>query len=244
MKYARFEEVAQEAFDSIPPEYKEGIDGLVVSRKVERHPTLPEIYTLGHCDTEAYLSDWQSPETTRSKVVLYWGSFLELSRLDPDFDWEAEIYETVEHEVRHHLEWLAGEDQLEDVDYAMDESFKRGEGLDWDPWYYQRGEHAGAGVYIAEDQVYLEVEMTAQAFEAADTVPFRWQGRTWEIDRPDELGDVHYVLITDGVDRLPAWMEVVLVRSRSWWEDVGRMFGSSRLRVLESEAVARGRRSP
>ena len=121
----------------------------------------------------------------------------------------------------------------------MDQSFQRGEGLEWDPWYWQRGEHAGQGVYVVEDQVYLEVAMTGPAFEAASSIPFRWRGREYRFERPDELGDLHFVLVTEGVDRPPPWLEVVLVRSRTWWEDARRMFGASRTVVLESEAIAR-----
>lgn len=231
--------MASDAFDSIPPEYREGIDGLVVSREAMTHPTLPDIYTLGHCDTESYPSDWAGPETVRSVVVLYYGSFRSLARKDPGFDWEAEIHETVEHEVMHHLEWLAGRDDLGDVDYALDESYKRGEGLDWDPWYYQRGQPLEGGVYVAEDQIYLEQVWSREAFGKAKAIAFRWKGRMYEIDRPGELGDLHFVWIHDGLVDRPAYLEIVLVRKRSWWEDAKRLLGTSRARVLESEADAR-----
>ena len=56
---------------------------------------------------------------------LYYGSFRELARLDEDFDWEAELWETLTHEVRHHRESTAGEDALEDLDWAEDENFRR-----------------------------------------------------------------------------------------------------------------------
>lgn len=203
------------------------------------HPTLPDIYTLGHCDTESYPSDWAGPETVRSVVVLFYGSFRNLARKDPDFDWKAEIHETVEHEVKHHLEWLAGRDDLGDVDYALDESYKRGEGLDWDPWYYQRGEPLEGGVYVAEDQVYVEQVWTSEAFREADVIRFLWRGRPYEIDRPDELGDLHFVWIRGGLADPPSFLEIVLVRKRSWWEDARRILGTSRVRVLESEADAR-----
>jgi predicted Zn-dependent protease with MMP-like domain len=239
MKFDRFERMAREAFEAIPGQYREGIDGLVVSQKTEAHPTLPDIYTLGYCDTESYPSEWSGPETVRSRIVLYYGSFQKLARLDPEFDWEAEIHETVEHEVRHHLEWLADEDQLGDVDYAMDESFKRGDGLEWDPWYWQHGEPVGDGAHVVEDQVYVELPFTARDFESVGSVRFRWRRREYEVERPEELGDLHFVLVTDGVDRPPPWLELVLVRRRSWWEDAKRLLGSSRPRVLESEGVAR-----
>jgi len=239
VKYADFERIAHDAFEAIPAEYREGIDGLVVSREAVSHPALPDVWTLGHCDTEAYPSEWAGPDTVRSTVVLYWGSFRNLAKQADGFDWEAEIYETVEHEVRHHLEALAEEDQLGGVDYALDESFKRAEGEPWDPWYWQHGEAIGQGTYVAEDQVYIERELSAGDFEAAERVDFRWAGRRYAIPRPDELGDVHFVWVTGGLEKEPPFLEVVLVRTRSWWEDAKRLFSSSKPRVLESEAQAR-----
>lgn len=237
MKFNEFERIALEAFEAVPERFREGIDGLVVSRESLPHPKLRDVYTLGHCDTESYPSDWVGPDTTRSVVVLYYGSFRNLARLDPEFDWDAEIHETVEHEVRHHLESLASEDQLEGVDYAMDEDIKRSDGEDFDPWYYQRGDPAGSGVFVVEDRVFLEQEWSEAEFQEASEIRFRWHGRSYHIPRPDSLGDVHYVLL-DGVENAPSVLELVLVRRRSWWEDVKRLVGSTRPSVLESEAMA------
>jgi hypothetical protein len=237
LKFSEFERTAEEAFEAVPERFRQGIDGLVVSRDAVRHPTLPDIYTLGHCDTESYPSDWSGPETTRSVVVLYYGSFRNLARRDPDFDWKAEIYETVEHEIRHHLESLASEDRLEGVDYALDEDFKRDEGLEWDPWYYQKGDLAEPGVYVVEDRVFIEQEWSHADFERAQELRFRWNGVEHRIPRPESLGDVQYVLLR-GVEGAPTVLELVLVRRRSWWEDVKRLAGVSRPVVIESEAEA------
>jgi predicted Zn-dependent protease with MMP-like domain len=235
MNYRQFQEAAQAAFAEVPDEYREGIDGLVIERRAERHPTLPDIYTLGMCDTESYLSDFVSAETTRSRILLYYGSFKALARMDRDFDWEAEIHETVQHEIRHHLETLAGEDALEDVDYAMDESFKRGQGLDYDPWFYQRGMPMGRGVYVVEDQVFLEQEWAAPDFERQAHLTVRWGGVDHRLPPPPELGDIHFVLL-HGIQEPPPWIELVLVRRRNWLDDARRLFSSSRPRVLHSEA--------
>jgi hypothetical protein len=48
---------------------------------------------------------------------------------------------------------------------------------------------------------------------------------------------VHYVLL-EGVQDAPPVLELVLVRRRSWWEDVKRLVGSRSPSVLESEAIA------
>ena len=93
-------------------------------------PSLPDVYTLGECVTESYPSDFGGPETTRSVVVLYYGSFFRVSRQDDAFDWEVELWETLTHELQHHLESLAADDSLIDMDYAADENYRRESLLD------------------------------------------------------------------------------------------------------------------
>ncbi|NIP79913.1 MAG: hypothetical protein GWM90_12100, partial [Gemmatimonadetes bacterium] len=156
MDLAAFEREATRVWEEIPDEYRSGVDGLVIDRGDRAHPTLPDIYTLGECLTESYPSDWGGPDTTRSVLVLYYGSFRRLDGLDPEFDWEYEIWETVTHELRHHLESLALEDALEDVDYAMDENFKRFQGDPFDPYFFRSGEQVAPGVYEVERDIFLE----------------------------------------------------------------------------------------
>ena len=45
-------------------------------------------------------------------IVFYYGSFREILDNEPAEAWEAEIAETVLHEMQHHLESLAGRDDL------------------------------------------------------------------------------------------------------------------------------------
>lgn len=236
MTFDDFERRAREYWEQIPEEYKEGIDGLVVHKEALPHPLQAGVNTLGMCLTESYPSDWMGPETSRSVVALYWGSFRR-SGESPDFDWDQEIWETLTHELRHHLEWLAREDQLEAVDYAMDETFKRAEGEDFDPWYYQSGDPMGEGIYRVEYDFYLEQEWTPEALAATDRIRFSWHGAFFSIPPPAELGDVHFIWI-HGVDVGIGWLQVVLVRKRGWLENMKRVARKERAVVLESEAEA------
>jgi len=237
MEFEAFEAAARAAYPEIPDAFKEGVDGLVVSREALVHPEHPDVFTLGHCLTEDHPSDYGSPETTRSVIALYWGSFRQLARRDPSFSWDEELWETLTHELRHHLESLAGEDDLEGVDYAADETFKRDEGLDFDPWYYQQGEAMAPGTFRIESSWYIEQSWTAEAFERAKYLEFEWQGIALRVPRPDALGDVHFVWIR-GVEEEDATLELVLLRNRTWWEDVKRLTGASRPVVYESQADA------
>jgi len=238
VRFQEFERAAREAFLDIPEEYREGVDGLTVRREALGHPTLAEVFTLGHCLTEEHLSDFGGPDTTRSIIALYWGSFRELAARDPDFDWDEELWETLTHELRHHLESLAGDDALEDVDYAADELFKRQDGLAFDPWYYQYGEDLGGGVYEVEGGYYLETQWDPRAGEPPAGFEFDWRGSRYRVSRPRELGDVAFLLV-GGPAFEEELLELVLVRRRGWWEGLRGALGMARpVDVVEAEAAA------
>ncbi len=237
MTFDDFSRAAQEVFQGIPEEYREGVEGVTTVEEMESHPELPGVVTMGECLTQAYNSEWQGPETTRSRVVLYYGSFRQIAQDDPDFDWEGELRETITHELKHHLESLADEDALEAMDYAMDEAFKREQDEPFDPWYFQWGEPLGEGMYRVEDEVYIERVLGAADFDHLEEIDFTWEGQDYRIPRPEELGDVHFVV----VGGIAGYLQLVLVRQTSWSQ---RLRGALALRsdgpvVLESGAEAR-----
>ncbi|MEM7414675.1 MAG: metallopeptidase family protein [Gemmatimonadota bacterium] len=216
MDFTDFEAYARDAYEEIPDAFKAGVDGLVVRKDPVEHPDHEGVWTLGECLTEEHLSDFGSAETTRSVIALYWGSFAALAKRSRDFDWEDEIWETLTHELRHHLESLAGDDALEDVDYAAAESFKRFDGDPFDPWYYQRGDPAGPGRFRVERDLYVEIELDSDDFDRLTDVRFDVEGRRYRAPRPEELGDVHFIEV-EGVGAPGDRVEVVLVRKRTWW---------------------------
>lgn len=237
MNFADFEAFSRRAYDEIPDAFKAGVDGLVVRREAVGHPEHEGVWTLGECLTEEHISDFGSAETTRSVIALYWGSFVELAAKAPDFDWEGEAWETLTHELRHHLESLAGDDALEDVDYASAETFKRFDGEPFDPWYYQRGDLVGPRLYRVESALYLEIEVDDVDFRAMPSVDFTLNGVGYRLPRPDELGDVHFIAVENAL--LPDdELEIVLVKRRGWWAAFKGAFVSSPPEVYESIGVA------
>jgi len=217
--------------------YREGIEGVTSVEAAETHPELPDVVTLGECLTQAYHSDWQGPDTTRSQVVLYYGSFRQAAQDDPDFDWEGQLQETIVHELKHHLESLADEDALEAMDYAMDQVFKREQAEPFDPWYFQWGEPLGENMYGVDDEVYIERALSVAEFDDLEEIDFTWQGRDYRIPRPEKLGDVHFVVV-EGSD---LYLQIVLIRQASWRRRLrGALTPSSkRPVVLQSRAQAR-----
>ncbi len=235
MRYESFQVAAARLWREIPDQFKEGIDGLEVERRARPHPKLPDIYTLGECLTESWPSGYEGPDTLRSRLVLYYGSFLRLARLDPEFDWEAEIWETLTHELRHHLESLASEDALEDVDYAADENFKRLEGEPYDPYFFRAGEPVEPGVYAVEDDVFIELER--READLPDTLEFELGRVRYRVRAPRGEADVWLIRLTSGVSaRGEAYL--VVTRRPRLADSVRSLFSRRRPRVREEEAAA------
>lgn len=243
MKLQAFEREAARVWEEIPDAYRSGVDGLVIERREQPHPTLPDIYTLGECLTESYPSDWGGPDTTRSVLVLYYGSFRRLARLDPEFDWEYEVWETITHELRHHLESLAAEDALEDVDYAMDENFKRFEGEAFDPYFFRSGEEVDPGVFAVEQDVFLEIGYRSDAPPGPE-LAFDWHGTRYVVPVPLEPGDVAFLQLAERPDEETGTLCLVLVRRLGALDRVKRWLSRTPPGVVDVDVSARPAAEP
>jgi hypothetical protein len=238
VQFEEFETLAWRYWEEIPSEYKAGIDGVVLERSAAAHPELPEVYTLGECRTESYPSEYGGPETTRSVVVLYYGSFVRLARQEPEFDWEEELWETLTHELKHHLESLAGEAELEELDYAADENFKRLEGEPFDPFFYRAATPEPDGVWRVEREVFLEREYRSPG-ELGAEIEFSWRGERYRVPCPEQLGDVCFLWVEEGIERGPGEeLTLVLVRRYGAFASLRRLLGGRRAEVVEAEGRA------
>lgn len=223
---------AHEIFDAIPPEYRGGVEYVEVSPDAVPHPELPEVFTLGECATGELDLGMEGPEGMRSGIHLYHGSFARLAALDPEFDWEGELEETIVHELRHHRESAAGEDALEDFDYAADENFKRREGLPFDPLFYRSGEPEGEGAWEVDGDLFVERVVDAAEWESLEEVTAEVAGRAVSAPRPEALGDVSFLYL-EGAEGPRGETALVLVRRRGAWESFRSLFRSDAPQVLE-----------
>jgi hypothetical protein len=171
-------------------------------------------------------------------VVLYYGSFLALSALDEAFDWDYEIWETIVHEIRHHRETAAGEDALEEVDYAEDQNFARLEGEPFDPFFHRAGEPVGPSAWEVDGEVFVERAVSATEWARGGEITVEVDDLVLYVPRPAELGDVHFVALAETGPHHPP-LTVVLVRRRGAWESLRSLFSSTPPHVLQSEATAR-----
>lgn len=106
-----FTELADKLAEQIPPRLVEGLNGgIIVSEEAHRRPgDPPGVYILGEYITDPYLG---------RMIVLYYGSFRRLFGTAGRAEFENELWTTIKHELRHHLEELAGSDELEREDAA------------------------------------------------------------------------------------------------------------------------------
>lgn len=137
----------------IPAEFASGVTDVDVSPKSVPHPVHRGVYTLGECVPLSWTGDGSD---LQSRIVLFYGSFQALARGNPSFDWRGEAWDTLTHELRHHLEFRAHQGKLEEYDWAADQNFARHEGKAFDPLFYQSGEQIAPGIYKVNDDVFLE----------------------------------------------------------------------------------------
>jgi predicted Zn-dependent protease with MMP-like domain len=232
MTFEQFAARAHEVFDEIPAAYKEGVDGIEVSRRTVLHPTLPDVFTLGECLSEHYPSAFGGGEI-RSIVYLYYGSFLELSRQDDDWDWEEEIFETITHEIRHHLEHLADDDTLIDADIADDHNFARREGEPFDPAFYRGGTLIAPDLYEVSGDVFLEV---AGAAAAGTVISIDVEGEKRRITAPTGPADVHFLRLEEPPIECRGDFYVVVVRPRNGVRRLVDLLRGRSPMVAESDA--------
>lgn len=96
-----FTQVLEEAVERIPPRYcHELTGGFNVQEECRQEG---DYYILGE-----YIEDSQ----LGCFIVFYYGSFVGLLEDKPEEVWKEEIEDTVFHEMQHHLESMAGRDDL------------------------------------------------------------------------------------------------------------------------------------
>jgi hypothetical protein len=192
----------------IPEDYQAGIDAVMVEDDLVTYPALPGLLTMGECITEEW-PDGLAGTETRSKVVLYHGSFQALAEADPAFDWKGEMWETLLHELLHHREASANEAGLELFDRAVEQDYLRRSGRPFDASFYRALPRDSDGVTRIESEIFVEVVVPTKATEAV----FRWRDESYSVAIPAE-GDPLFISVQNlAGGRL--W--VVVWRERGWW---------------------------
>ncbi|MEZ4457724.1 MAG: metallopeptidase family protein [Gemmatimonadales bacterium] len=206
MQLSDFETLVRRLADEIPDEFLTGIAEIVVSPRTVAHPERNEIFTLGECIPLPAATD--EAEAVQSRVVLYYGSFAALARDQTDFDWHAEAWETLTHEIRHHVEWRAREPALESLDEAVEQNYARLAGEPFDAAFYRDGERLPGGMFRVEDDYFIEVDSA----QVGHTFRFAWAGERYRAQLPDDLAPPAFLSVQGLAAPPPGELVLVVVR--------------------------------
>ena len=103
MDVDRFRSIAESVLESLPAELMKKLNGGIL--------VLPEKKEEGNY---LVMGEYMEDPLMGSSISLYYGSFAEDLK-DADLEeWDEEIEDTIIHELRHHIESLAGVDYLSD----------------------------------------------------------------------------------------------------------------------------------
>lgn len=125
MTYEEFSALIEEMVDDVPEQFLRGLQGVHVLPEAREEEGYQEVYRLGEYLDPGPADFLGAGEGLGRHIALYHGSFAAIAAVDPDFDWEDEAWETLTHELRHHVESLAGEDWLVQEDEADSLEFER-----------------------------------------------------------------------------------------------------------------------
>jgi hypothetical protein len=214
MRLFDFEALVRRLCDDVPAHFFEGIAEVVVSPRAVPHPERAEIYTLGEC-VPLPVELGSGVEGLQSRIVLYHGSFAALAQLQDEFDWHLEAWETLTHELRHHLEWRARAPDLEDLDWAVEHNFARQDGESFDPTFFLSGELQPEGEYRLDDDVFIDQIVRS----LPPAVTFAWRGQSYSAPLPPGA-ELPCFLTVEGVADPPDGDLVVVLRRKPGVRDL------------------------
>jgi len=207
MRLSDFEAMVVGMTGEVPREFLDGVAQILVSPHTVAHPERPGIFTLGEC-IPLPVSTSDSPDGVQSRIMLYHGSFAALARVTPGFEWREEAFETLTHELRHHLEWRARTPDLEELDWAVEQNYARQDGEDFDPAFYLAGAAVADDAWRVEDDVFLDRVVRT----VPNRVAVRWAGREYLVEVPAGATLPAFLLLEGIADPPPGELLLVLRR--------------------------------
>ncbi|MFI5207959.1 MAG: hypothetical protein ACHQU8_01470 [Gemmatimonadales bacterium] len=221
MRLADFEQLVRSLAHDVPAEFRDGIESIEVTPRTIPDPVHADVFTLGECVPHVYGAGGEDGAALRSTVLLHHGSFAALARISPGFDWKHEAWETLTHELRHHLEWRSRVPALERLDDAVDANYARQANQPFEPLFFQDGESLAPGVTKVEDDVFLDVPLGSGEWRRAAGGERRvtWHGRGYVVTLPARLPDVLFLML-EGAEPAPAGDLVLVIRRRPGVRDL------------------------
>jgi hypothetical protein len=214
MRLSDFEDMVRRLCDEVPADFFDGIAEVVVSPRVVADPERPDVFTLGEC-IPLPVQVGSGVEGLQSQVVIYHGSFAALAGMEQGMNWRQEAWETLTHELRHHLEWRAHAPDLEDFDWAVEHNFARHDGEPFDPTFFLSGNPEGDERYSIDDDVFIDRIVSSIPL----SVDFSWQKREYRVEIPQDA-ELPCFLVVEGISDPPPGELVIVLRRRPGVRDL------------------------
>lgn len=125
MTFPDFRDLISNLLDELPPQALEGLQGVHVFEHVKTDPHEPGLVRMGEYLDPGPDSVFATHSHLGRHVAIYYGSFVAVANGNPNFDWEAETWETLTHEIQHHVESRAGERGLIEWDIEQLEAYRK-----------------------------------------------------------------------------------------------------------------------
>jgi hypothetical protein len=123
--YEEFRHATEALIREIPKDFLEGLQGIHVIEDGKPEEEYVEVWRLGEYLDPGPQDFLGAGEGLGRHVALYYGSFVRVAYKNPNFDWEEELWDTITHELRHHVESLAGDVTLTEEDLTRQRKFTR-----------------------------------------------------------------------------------------------------------------------
>jgi hypothetical protein len=125
--YERFRATVEAMLDDVPDAFLQELQGVHALREAKAEEGYRDVWRMGEYLDPGPEDFLGGSDGLGRHVALYWGSFRRIAAGDPDFDWEEEIWETLTHELQHHVESLAGDGRLIEQDLLDAQAFEQEE---------------------------------------------------------------------------------------------------------------------
>lgn len=124
MSFEAFQALLNELVDAIPEEFLEGLQGVHALPQVRQETGFKRVYRLGEYLDPGPSAFLGGNTGLGRHIALYYGSFAEVAAGDPHFAWEDQLWDTLLHELRHHVESQAGDRSLIEEDVRRHRRFR------------------------------------------------------------------------------------------------------------------------
>ena len=125
MTFDEFENTLAEMIEDIPDEFLTHLQGIHALPHAKLEPHFHKVYRLGEYLDPGPGNFLGAGEGLGRHIALYYGSFAAVAKHDPTFAWDAQLWETLTHELRHHVESQAGDVSLIEDDLRRARAFRQ-----------------------------------------------------------------------------------------------------------------------